>query len=178
MASHTGNTPLTEESSNNNGDIFFNQPKSLKRVLDRHVRQRNILLATTVVLFIAFIVLLVCFFVLKTNTHSDEVCKTPECISNAAGRFHGVGSFTCQLIYKALHDPLSGCCENAYWFSILIICDEQHLRWAIYNSLVMGSTRIYSARYASTIDSFVDWGSKRDPHTSTELANSFNFKCK
>ena len=89
MASHTGNTPLTDE-SNSNGEIFFNQPKSLKKVLDRYVRQRNTFLATTVLLFIACIVLLVCFIVIKHRETDDSrtnvVCNTLGCITNSAGR--------------------------------------------------------------------------------------------
>jgi hypothetical protein len=90
MASHTGNTPLAENSDYNNGEIFFNQPKSLKRVLDRYVRQRNTFLATTVLLFVACIVLLVCFIVLKRTESSalpaDGICNSLGCISNVAGR--------------------------------------------------------------------------------------------
>ncbi|CAB3992487.1 endothelin-converting enzyme homolog isoform X1, partial [Paramuricea clavata] len=88
MASHTGNTPLAENSDYNNGEIFFNQPKSLKRVLDRYVRQRNTFLATTVLLFVACIVLLVCFIVLKRTENSaspaDGICNSLGCISNVA----------------------------------------------------------------------------------------------
>lgn len=90
MASHTGSTPLAENLENNDGEIFFNQPKSLKRVLDHYVRQRNTFLAATVLLFVACIVLLVCFIVLKRSednfSPSGRVCNTLRCTTNAAGR--------------------------------------------------------------------------------------------
>ena len=91
MASHTGHTPLAETADNNNGEIFFNQPKSLKRALDRYVRQRNTFLATTVLLFVVCVVLLVCFVVLKSDDSDyvstvDRFCNSPACISKAAGR--------------------------------------------------------------------------------------------
>ncbi len=90
MSSHSGKTPLAENSDNNNGEVFFSQLKSLKTVLDRYVRQRNTLLATTVLLFLICIVLLVCFVVLKRRESSvssvDGVCNSLGCIFNAAGR--------------------------------------------------------------------------------------------
>ena len=94
MASHTGHTPLTETADNNNGEIFFNQPKSLKRALDRYVRQRNTFIATTVLLFVVCVVLLVCFIVLKPSggesdgddSPMDGFCNSPACISKAAGK--------------------------------------------------------------------------------------------
>ena len=92
MASHTGHTPLTETADNNNGEIFFNQPKSLKRALDRYVRQRNTFIATTVLLFVVCVVLLVCFILLKPSDGDDSpvdgFCNSPACISKAAGRSH------------------------------------------------------------------------------------------
>lgn len=87
MATHTGNTPLTEN-ANNNGEIFFNQPKSLKRFLDRYLRQRNALIATTIILFLICIVLLVCFIVLKRKEGitTEGLCNSLGCIATAAGK--------------------------------------------------------------------------------------------